>query len=358
MNIEQLKEEVDFAIQHKLTSMAKVKPEDILELIAGQAQHVPAGYRLMPVKLLPAIRDALVETGKCFQPEHVWAAVIAAFDRVATQEPAPIQSGELADEIGDIHALIELAQAHGLRWQSNERLEAFVTRCSNVPDEEFNRMQTALAFWLPSVPPEEGPIRDRLIDDVYLLCGADDGSDEPSAEELGWITLAAVPALPAQEQASTVCAKMPCGACVTNVYDAYDAGKRAAQEQAVSVPFGCQIVPTDPTPKMVDATFNHLPLDGESHNRRNRRIYAAMLAAAPTPPQAHALTDAAREVTPMFLLNVALCIEDHDLVATSMKREILAKLHRIAEAMQAERMAHLSPMPLPNGSTEEKEGRL
>lgn len=40
-------------------------------------------YRLMPVALLPAIRDALVETGKCFQPEHVWAAIIEAHDRVS-----------------------------------------------------------------------------------------------------------------------------------------------------------------------------------------------------------------------------------------------------------------------------------
>lgn len=58
----------------------------------------------------------------------------------------------------------------------------------------------------------------------------------------------------------------------------------AAQPQQ-AVPEGWQLVPVTPTPKMVDATFNHLPLMGESHNRRNNRIYAAMLAAAPPAPQ-------------------------------------------------------------------------
>lgn len=44
--------------------------------------RVPAGYRLMSVELAPAVKDALVETGKCFSPDHVWAAVIAAHDLV------------------------------------------------------------------------------------------------------------------------------------------------------------------------------------------------------------------------------------------------------------------------------------
>jgi hypothetical protein len=43
------------------------------------------------------------------------------------------------------------------------------------------------------------------------------------------------------------------------------------------------LVPREPTPKMIDATWNE-DLDAikhESHNTRNRRIYAAMLAASP-----------------------------------------------------------------------------
>jgi hypothetical protein len=273
MNIEQLKEEADFAIKHKLASMAKVKPEDILELIAdlGNAQaarHAAAGYRMMPVKLHPSIKDALVETGKCFQPEHVWASIIEAFDRVATQEPAPIQSGELAE-------LRKLAEA--------------ATPGEWLYDENMS------------------PFREA-------------GGEIVGGDGLGH----------------------------ADVYTAYD----------VPCPIGEQDddFPAEPRTITEKVALPDARFIAAANPAAILRLLAAL--AAPTPPQAHALTDAAREVTPMFLLNVALCIEDHDLVATSMKREILAKLHRIAEAMQAERMAHLSPMPLPNGSTEEKEGRL
>lgn len=62
--------------------------------------------------------------------------------------------------------------------------------------EEAQRLHDALCFWLPSVPAEEGPIRDRIVNDAYMLVGYDDMPDKKSAEELGWITLAA-PASPA-----------------------------------------------------------------------------------------------------------------------------------------------------------------
>ena len=40
-------------------------------------------------------------------------------------------------------------------------------------------------------------------------------------------------------------------------------------------------VPVEPTPKMIDSTFDDdLNHRGESHNQRNRRIYKAMIAAA------------------------------------------------------------------------------
>jgi|GEM_PF-2784167 len=48
-----------------------------------------------------------------------------------------------------------------------------------------------------------------------------------------------------------------------------------------------KLVPVEPTPKMVDATWNDsVDRDGgiESQNTRNRRIYAAMVNAAPIPP--------------------------------------------------------------------------
>lgn len=66
-------------------------------------------------------------------------------------------------------------------------------------------------------------------------------------------------------------------------------GKRCAALSAPAIPEGHVIVPIEPTPKMVDATFNHpQERDGkpESHNARNRRIYRAMLAAAQIPASA------------------------------------------------------------------------
>lgn len=48
------------------------------------------------------------------------------------------------------------------------------------------------------------------------------------------------------------------------------------------------LVPREPTPKMVAATWDHeIDREGglESQNTRNKRIYAAMLAAAPASPE-------------------------------------------------------------------------
>lgn len=50
----------------------------------------------------------------------------------------------------------------------------------------------------------------------------------------------------------------------------------------MAVPEGWQVVPKEPTPNMVDATWTEDRLLIESHDTRNKRIYAAMLAASPT----------------------------------------------------------------------------
>lgn len=44
-----------------------------------------------------------------------------------------------------------------------------------------------------------------------------------------------------------------------------------------------KVVPIEPSPKMVDATFND-DLSMMSHNKRNKHIYGAMIAAAPPYP--------------------------------------------------------------------------
>ncbi len=57
----------------------------------------------------------------------------------------------------------------------------------------------------------------------------------------------------------------------------------AALAKREAVPEGFVLVPVEPTPKMVDATWGHdIDKNGgvESQNKRNRRIWSAMLAAA------------------------------------------------------------------------------
>lgn len=60
--------------------------------------------------------------------------------------------------------------------------------------EEVQRLQRALNFWLPSVP-QDGPeeIADRIAHDAHLLIGYEPDGDDPidakDAEQLGWIRL-------------------------------------------------------------------------------------------------------------------------------------------------------------------------
>lgn len=56
--------------------------------------------------------------------------------------------------------------------------------------EEVQRLQRALAFWMPHMPDCELPeeIDKRLEHDIWLLAGSDPNG-EKGAEELGWIAL-------------------------------------------------------------------------------------------------------------------------------------------------------------------------
>lgn len=58
------------------------------------------------------------------------------------------------------------------------------------------------------------------------------------------------------------------------------------------VPEGWKLVPVKPTPKMVDSTWGD-NVAGMSHNAMNKKIYGAMLAAAPQP--AASVTDVAKD---------------------------------------------------------------
>lgn len=57
--------------------------------------------------------------------------------------------------------------------------------------QEVQRLQRALAFWLPKMPESDALCSrygDRIVDDSFLLAGYY-GPEEPGAEELGWVKL-------------------------------------------------------------------------------------------------------------------------------------------------------------------------
>lgn len=84
-------------------------------------------------------------------------------------------------------------QPQHLPVQAGERL--------NEAYAEIMRLQNALAFWLPTVPPFDHPAHQRVANDAFLLIGLDgDLPDPKSAQELGWITLAATPCPPSSAQ--------------------------------------------------------------------------------------------------------------------------------------------------------------
>lgn len=65
-------------------------------------------------------------------------------------------------------------------------------------EAQVQRLQRALAFWLPGMPLNGGEVFDRAAADAYLLIGYN-GPTELSAEELGWITLNENPDPPTQQ---------------------------------------------------------------------------------------------------------------------------------------------------------------
>lgn len=55
-------------------------------------------------------------------------------------------------------------------------------------EEQAQKLQRALAFWMPHVPSEDTERGKRIGDDTYLLIGYE-GEMEADAEERGWIKL-------------------------------------------------------------------------------------------------------------------------------------------------------------------------
>lgn len=74
-----------------------------------------------------------------------------------------------------------------------------------------------------------------------------------------------------------------------------------------AIPDGYALVPVEPTPKMVDATWDEPLGANESHNVRNKRIYKAMIAAAPKPvvPAWQPIETAPRDGTDVLIYTMA-----------------------------------------------------
>lgn len=73
-----------------------------------------------------------------------------------------------------------------------------------------------------------------------------------------------------------------CGKLITALLFSWSAWKEAkSQAKAQAIPDGFVVVPKQPTPKMIDATWNFdEEIQDMSHNSRNEFIYNAMIAAA------------------------------------------------------------------------------
>lgn len=98
----------------------------------------------------------------------------------------------LADEIERLDADLagmqpELEHLRAYQRQMNEILKENAKQ-----DQEIQRLQQALNFWLPCIPEgtpaDENPVLTRIGRDAMLLVGYD-GEPEPDAAQLGWIRL-------------------------------------------------------------------------------------------------------------------------------------------------------------------------
>lgn len=54
---------------------------------------------------------------------------------------------------------------------------------------KIDKLQRALWFWLPSIPPEDPEIGERTATDTLLLIGLEGAVSHDTAESLGWIHL-------------------------------------------------------------------------------------------------------------------------------------------------------------------------
>lgn len=117
-------------------------------------------------------------------------AALPEQDRAALASAAPQPA---VQQWNDLIAKETHADADGLLvWR--DEVDFAIPTVQAAPQQqellaEIQRLQRALAFWLPQVPSEDHPLQERIAHDAFLLAGYY-GPDEPSAYELGHVALA------------------------------------------------------------------------------------------------------------------------------------------------------------------------
>lgn len=101
----------------------------------------------------------------------------------AESSPEALESERQANAILT-ERVAELEQA----CKENARYSAEMREEFEQRGEEIQKLQKALRFWLPHVPPEDSERGNRIANDTYLLAGYQ-GEIEADAEERGWIRL-------------------------------------------------------------------------------------------------------------------------------------------------------------------------
>ena len=131
--------------------------------------------------LIDVIAQGLSDTWHCLRVWEAWNVGTMSQD-----DFEPVDESDTPAELADaILALLAAAPTTQAAPQQQELLA------------EIQRLQRALAFWLPQVPSEDHPLQERIAHDAFLPAGYY-GTDEPSAYELGHVALAGTAAPVAQ----------------------------------------------------------------------------------------------------------------------------------------------------------------
>lgn len=174
---------------------------DKLIAAAPPAQGLPAAPDV-PLEIDPRSKrysaDFISGFNMC-RREVLSLAKVARPPAAAPSEPVASSDLVFRSRVADLLHLLEYASISTPTWADEGRarkaMDDIRARLATPPaqdagtaDAEIQRLQRALAFWLPTVPEGPAEIADRVANDAMLLCGYE-GEAERSAEELGWLRL-------------------------------------------------------------------------------------------------------------------------------------------------------------------------